>query len=114
MDISTIVFGNTIQAYIIFVGILAAGYLIGKTLSWLIQNVIKKLAAKTETKLDDVMVDVCHGPLVFAIFILTLWIADPMLVFPPAGEAFYSGLLRILITGLTVASGHRRKYSMRL
>jgi MscS family membrane protein len=98
MDISTIVFGNTIQAYIIFVGILAGGFLIGKALSWIIQNVIKRFAAKTETKLDDVLVDICHGPLVFAIFIATLWIANPMLVFPPSGEAFYTGLLRILVT----------------
>jgi MscS family membrane protein len=97
LDISAQFLGNPLHAYILFVGILAAGYLVGKMISWTLQNIIKRLAAKTKTKIDDVLVDICHGPLVFAIIIGTLAYAVQFLVLSPGVLKVYDEILRTLI-----------------
>jgi MscS family membrane protein len=95
---TTVFFGNTIREYVIFIGFLAAGLLVGKILSWILQNVIKSFAQKTATKLDDVLVEVCEGPLVFAIFVGTLWYAERLLYLSAGAHMFYGGMMRVLFT----------------
>jgi len=102
IDATTVILGNTIESYLVFIIVLALGFLIGKALSWLISNFIKKLAAKTETKIDDVLVDVAHGPLVMAVFVGTVAYAGHYLAFSVGGSVFYSGFVRMLVT-VTVA-----------
>ena len=98
VDLSTQFFGNALQAYLIFAGVLLAGIIVGKIVSWIIANVIKKLAEKTETKLDDVLVDICHGPLVFAIFVGTFYFAEHFLILSPGASGVYTAIVRTLIT----------------
>ena len=42
-------FGNSMREYVVFLIIIFAGIALGKLLSWVLQNVIKGIAAKTET-----------------------------------------------------------------
>ena len=66
-------YGNTLidwlQAFAIIVGAL----ILGRILYWLIGKTIKRLAAKTRTRLDDILVDMLEEPFVFAIIILGIW-----------------------------------------
>ena len=98
VSLSTELLGNSVHEYIIFIGLLAFGALLGKAVSWLIQNIIRKLTAKTKTKLDDVLVDICDGPLVFAVFIGTLLFAQHLLTFSPFMTTIYGHITRMLIT----------------
>jgi MscS family membrane protein len=99
---NTIILNNTVREYVIFIGVLAFGLLLGKLVSWILQNVIKAFASKTETKFDDVIVDVCHGPLVLATFVATIAYAKHILALSAGASVLYSNMLRVLIT-LTLA-----------
>ena len=46
---------------------------LGKVLYWLIGKTIKKMAAKTITQLDDILVDMAEEPFVFGVIILGIW-----------------------------------------
>lgn len=95
---STELFNNSVRDYVIFFGLLALGAIVGKITSWIIRNVIKVFAAKTETKLDDVIVDVCDGPLVLAIFVGTLAFAQRILFFSATAGMIYSNIVRVMVT----------------
>src|SRR3989338_3886706 len=95
---STSIFSNTLQEYVFFLLVLLLGLLGGKITSWIIQHVIKKFAAKTKTKVDDVLVDVCDGPLVLAVFIATFAFSQTLLTFSPGMEKTYVTIIRILAT----------------
>jgi MscS family membrane protein len=98
MDWSTQVFGNSIHGYAIFFGVLALGALLGKLTAWLLQNIIRRIAKHTQTKFDDVLVDVFDGPLVLAVFIATLAFSKHLLILSPTMAILYSHMIRILIT----------------
>lgn len=98
VDLSYVLWGNTLQAYLVFIGILAAGALAGKLFSWIISNIIRKFAESTETKLDDVLVDVMDGPFVFAIFVITFIFAEAVLVMSPGVSSGYDAVVKLLIT----------------
>jgi MscS family membrane protein len=89
--------GNTIAEYAIFLGILLLGLAAGKAVSWMLKNVIKSFASNTVTKIDDVLVDVFDGPLVFAVFVAMLWYAKRTLVLSEGMMVFYDHMLYILV-----------------
>ena len=66
-------YGNTvfdwIQAALIIIGALV----LGRVLYWLIGKTIKRMAAKTHTQLDDILVDMLEEPVVFAVVIGGIW-----------------------------------------
>src|SRR5262245_54654217 len=88
--------GNTLLSYAIYTAVLLVGLAIGKLLSWLIKHVIKAFTTKTKTKLDDVFVDVCDGPLIFAVFLGTFVFAARYLVFSTNGAHMYNVIARVL------------------
>ncbi len=98
VDLSYVLWGNTLQGYLVFIGILAAGALAGKLFSWIIRNIIRKFAESTETKLDDVLVDVMDGPFVFAIFVITFIFAENVLVMSSGFSTGYDAVVRVLMT----------------
>jgi len=99
---STAVFSNTLQEYVFFLLVLILGALGGKLTSWITQHIIKKFAAKTKTKtktkIDDVLVDVCDGPLVLGVFIATFAFSQTLLAFSPEMEKVYMTIIRVLAT----------------
>jgi MscS family membrane protein len=92
----TEIFSNTLRDYVIFFGIIAFGMLIGKTVSWTLQNIIKSFASKTATKIDDVIVEVLEGPFIFAIFVAMLAFAKRFLVLSPAAAMGYGNIISVL------------------
>jgi MscS family membrane protein len=69
-------YGNTIPDYLAAAGIVLTALIVGKLLYWVIVNVFKSLAAKTKTRLDDIVVDMIEEPLVLAICIVGVWLAS--------------------------------------
>ncbi len=66
-------YGNTILQWIIAFAIIIGALILGKCLYWLIGKTVKKLASKTKTRLDDILVDMLEEPFVFAIIIVGIW-----------------------------------------
>ena len=66
-------YGNTVYQWFIAAMMIIGALVVGKVLYWLIGKTIKRLAAKTRTRLDDILVDMCEEPLVFAVVIVGIY-----------------------------------------
>ena len=66
-------YGNTVYQWFLAAMMIVGALVIGKVLYWLIGKTIKRLATKTRTRLDDILVDMCEEPLVFAVIIVGIY-----------------------------------------
>lgn len=66
-------YGNTVYQWFLAAMMIVGALVVGKVLYWLIGKTIKRLAAKTRTRLDDILVDMCEEPLVFAVVIVGIY-----------------------------------------
>lgn len=67
-------YGNTIQAWLISMAIIVVALMAGKMLYWIFQNVLRRLTAKTKTRLDDIVLDMIEEPIVAGATLLGIWI----------------------------------------
>ena len=89
---------NTIMQWAISFAIVFGAVVIAKILYWLSKNVLKKLTAKTKTKLDDLLIDKLEEPIVLAIVLTGLTIAFNRLNFPDALHDWGNKVLHITYT----------------
>lgn len=66
-------YGNTVFDWIQAATIIIVALILGKILYWIIGKTIKRMAAKTKTHFDDIMVDMSEEPFVFGVIILGIW-----------------------------------------
>lgn len=77
-----IVFGNTVLHWAIGLGVIIGSFIAVKILYWIFSKIIKKVTAKTKTKLDDVLVESLERPVMYFVFILAYWFTIHFLDFP--------------------------------
>ena len=53
---------NTVDNWLIALGFVLVAIVVARALYWAISKYIKKIAAKTETKLDDMIIDMVDEP----------------------------------------------------
>ena len=63
-------YGNTIGQWMTALLIAVAAVVLGRILYWLSSRIVKRMTAKTETDLNDVIVDRVEEPVVFAVTVL--------------------------------------------
>jgi MscS family membrane protein len=66
-------YGNTIQQWAIFLFICLGAIVVAKIIYWISGSIIKKFTEKTETKLDDIIIDMIEEPIVVAIILFGVW-----------------------------------------
>jgi len=66
-------YGNTVLDWARTALIIIAAVVAGKVLYWLIGKTVKRLAAKTKTRFDDIVVDMAEEPFVFGVVIMGFW-----------------------------------------
>jgi len=66
-------YGNTVIQWALAAALIVGALIVGKVLYWLIGQTVKRLATKTKTRLDDILVDMCEEPLVFAVVIVGIY-----------------------------------------
>jgi len=91
-------YGNTVLQWLISLGIIIGSIIVGKLLYWFFGNVIKKLTAKTKSKLDDILIDMLEEPIVFALTIIGIWVGINRLTFPESVNEFIYHVIIVLIT----------------
>jgi len=74
-------YGNTVLDWIYAALIIITAVVVGRALYWLIGKTIKRMAAKTRTRLDDILVDMLEEPIVFAVVVCGIWYGLQMLSF---------------------------------
>ena len=73
--------------------------ILGKVLYWFFKNVLKKLTAKTKSKLDDIIVDMIEEPIVFALVLGGIWYGvEHQLGLTGAARTWVDRVFYILIT----------------
>lgn len=81
-------YGNTILQWGIAAGIAVLSILVGKAAFWITRGLFRKATKKTETELDDLLVDTIDGPVVVLLTALGFWIAVQSLALPPNVDQF--------------------------
>ena len=66
-------YGNTFADWLISLAIIAGSIFVGKILYWFLGGIVKRLTRKTETKFDDILIDMMEEPLVMAVITLGIW-----------------------------------------
>jgi MscS family membrane protein len=90
-------FGNTIGKYLIALAIIMGGIIVGKVVYWIFGNVLKVFTKKTQTHLDDIIVDSLNNPIVFFIFYLCFNYAYRTLLLSLRAEEILRNISYILL-----------------
>lgn len=91
-------YGNTIQDWAISLGIILGGIIVAKILYWAIGKFVKRAAAKTKTKLDDILVDKLEEPVVYGLAILAFYWGFHRLQFGKEVNDFFSHAFTFIFT----------------
>jgi MscS family membrane protein len=70
-----IFWGNSIKEWIIALAIIVIAVIVNKLVALLNRNVLKKFAAKSNHKIDDILLDSIEKPVMFGIILFAIWIA---------------------------------------
>lgn len=91
-------YGNTIQAWLISTLIIIFSTHLARIGYWFLVSAIKKLTAKTETHLDDILVTTLERPLYMSLVTLGLWFGFSLLVLPERLDRFIQGVVDFVVT----------------
>ncbi|HEY9706309.1 MAG TPA: mechanosensitive ion channel family protein [Allocoleopsis sp.] len=97
MNLDQIIWGNSIESYIIAFSIIALFLAGGQLFSKLVVGIIKKLASKTKTTLDDILIKVLEKPAVFALFIVGFKTASNVIYLGIRGQEIVTNIITILV-----------------
>lgn len=91
-------YGNTVSAWAISLIIILGSFVVAKVLYWISKNVIKKLTARTKSKLDDLIVDKVEEPVIMAIVIAGFWYGFHFLSMSTWWTNFWDNAFYVAIT----------------
>ena len=90
-------YGNTLLEWIQAAATIVAALVLGKILYWLIGKTIKRMAARTRTHLDDILVDMAEEPVVFGVIIGGIWYGLNNLTLPDAVDVVINKSVQALL-----------------
>jgi len=95
-------YGNTLAQWALAALVIVGALVIGKILYWVIGRTIKRLATKTKTRLDDILIDMCEEPLVFAVVIVGIYygLRWPLTLSERTDEIIDKGVQTLIIVNL--------------
>ena len=80
--------GRPVAHWLAAIGWILVGFLVGRLLSWFSKTVLKSIASKTTTRIDDIILAFVEKPLVFIVTLAGLRLAADTIGFPgKVGEA---------------------------
>lgn len=88
---------NTISDWLLSMAIIVLAVVAGKALYWLFSTIIRKLTKKSETRLDDIIIDMVEEPLVFAAACGGIWFGLRLLNFPPTIDTYIGNGFQFVI-----------------
>lgn len=90
-------YGNTVMNWGMALVIALGAVIVGKILYWIFGNVFRRLTAKTETKLDDIILDMIEEPIVVAVTVAGIWYGLNRLVLSEGIDRFIGNVTQVLI-----------------
>jgi len=68
-------YDNTIATWLLAGLIVVGSIIVGKAIYWFCSKVVKRITARTQSKLDDIVLDMIEEPVVFALVLFGIWYA---------------------------------------
>jgi MscS family membrane protein len=93
----TEVLGNPIWQYLAFLVYIILAFYGSKLLDYLIQVQLRKWAGRTQTRFDDLMLELLHGPVKIITFVVLLHVALRIFSWPETGVTLISNVLKITV-----------------
>lgn len=90
-------YGNTVQEWFIALGIILGSVILSRLIYWIFGTIVKKITAKTQTRLDDLIIDMIEEPIAFAIVIIGIWYGLHTLHFPDFAQTWLERIYYLLI-----------------
>ncbi len=90
-------FGNPLYKYLATLIYILLAFYVSKFLDFFIHNRLKKWAEKTTTMMDDLLLDLVHGPIKVIAFVIFLHVGLRVLVWPAWMEEFLSKGLKLVV-----------------
>ena len=92
-------YDNSLLQYAEFLGILIIFYVLSKIVYMLFTRYLRQLAKTTKTDLDDILLEISEGPLIFLVLILGLYVGKIVSLTPTSPPAqLLDGIFEILLT----------------
>ena len=88
---------NTIGNWLVSLLIILGSIIIGKIVFWISNKFIKKITAKSKSKLDDIIIDMVEEPIVLAIAIAGFWIGLERLQFTEGIDNWLTKIYHVMI-----------------
>ncbi|TAF30644.1 MAG: hypothetical protein EAZ57_07025 [Cytophagales bacterium] len=73
--LSQVYYQNTVLEWLTALGIVLVSLVMGRVVYWFFDRVVKRLTARTNTKLDDILIDMIEEPIMLIVIILGVKIA---------------------------------------
>ncbi len=90
-------YGSTISEWFLALSIILGSLIIGRVLYWFFTRIMRMLTAKTQTKLDDIIIDKIEEPIVAALVILGVWYGISVLNLDAEMRKQLQGLVYLLV-----------------
>jgi MscS family membrane protein len=91
------VMGNPLWQYLAALIYVVLAFLVSKLLDYLIQVRLRKLAARTRTQVDDLILELARGPVKIIVFVILLHVGLKVFAWPDWAETFISNALKIIV-----------------
>ncbi len=91
------VVGNPLWQYLASLIYIILAFYVSKLLDYVIQVQLRKWAAKTQTRFDDLMLDLLHGPVKIIAFVILLHIGLRVFAWPAWAASFISNGLKLIV-----------------
>ncbi len=93
------IMGNPVWQYVAFLVYVFLALLVSKLIDWIMQAQLRKWAARTKTKFDDLILGLARGPVKIVVFVVLLHLGLKLFAWPEWAATFISNGLKILVAG---------------
>lgn len=91
------VMGNPLWQYLASLIYIVLAFYVSKLLDYIIQVQLKKWAARTQTRFDDLVLDLLHGPVKIIAFVVLLHIGLRVFAWPEWASSLISSALKLIV-----------------
>lgn len=98
ISLEDVYFGNTLMQYGLFFGTILFFLVVGKISLFLLHNHFKRIASKTKTKIDDLIIYTIEKPIHLTFFVIGLYVALSFLIIDPSIYSTIHNILFVLMS----------------
>lgn len=95
---ASLYFGSSIEQWGLFFLSVAAAFVFGKIVNFLVDNYLKKMATHTKTEFDDILLGAFEKPLLLALLAAGILVGQNILTLEPDNESILVKIEGIIIT----------------